>query len=138
MANFLDTSADVDQRLGEFSARVFRVEAHLRRGERRAARAQLDGFLEEIDAFSREMELPLETIIVGAQLGFFSGGSLLRGRIPGAMIGAAAGWLYGQHSLQNHRLFLEEILTRVEELYRELFIAEQAELDRRIHEATES
>ena len=127
MANFLDTSADTENRLGEYSSRLFRIEAHLRRGEKRAARAQLDGFLDELEVFAGEMELPLETMIVGAQLGFFSGGSLLRGRVPGAILGLAAGWLYGQQTTVHHRIYLDEIVDRVASLYEVLLEAEASD-----------
>lgn len=137
MANFLDTSTEREQRLGEYAGRLFRVEAHLRRGERRAARARLDGFLDELDTFAVEMQLPLETIVVGAQLGFFSGAPLIRGRIPAALIGAGAGWLYGQYTVQHHREFLDQIIDRAAELYDQLHEAERAELDARVQAASQ-
>ena len=120
MGNFIDTAADFEHRLGELSAALFRVESHMRRKEFRAATALLETMLDEFEQLSKDMELPLETVVVGAQLGFFSGGSLIRGRIPGALLGATAGWLYGQHMLQKHRLFLNELLSRVEEIHKEL------------------
>lgn len=109
MANFLDSTAEVEARIREYAARLHTIEAHVRRGERRAARARLDGFLEELIDFANEVELPVETMIVGAQLGFFSGGELLRGRLPATVIGMAAGWLYGQQTMRRSRLALEEI-----------------------------
>ena len=126
MANFLDSSTDNERRIGEYTTRLFRIESHIRRGERRAARAQLNGMLDELDLLAREMELPLETIVVGAQLGFFSGGSLMRGRVPGAVIGAMAGWLYGQHNQQQFRRLIMELVERVAELYITLEAAERA------------
>jgi len=113
MANFLDSTAEIGNRLSEYASRLQVVEAHLRRGERRAARARLDGLLEELVEFARDVELPVETIVVGAQLGFFSGGELFRGRIPGALLGAAAGWLYGQQVLRGHREAIEALAERV-------------------------
>ena len=113
MANFLDSTADIDLRLNEYRSRLARIEAHLRRGEKRAARARLEGFLEELIDFAREIELPLETIVVGSQVGFFTGGEFFRGRLPGAIIGAVAGWLYGQQVLQRHRLMLEVLAENV-------------------------
>lgn len=123
MGNFIDTAADFEHRLGELSARLFRIESHLRRKEFRAARALVEGMLDEFEQLDRDMQLPLETIVVGAQLGFFSGGSVLRGRIPGTLIGAAAGWLYGQQALQKHRRFMGELFGRVEEIYAQLRVA---------------
>lgn len=112
MANFLDVTADIDLRLNEYGARLARIEAHMRRGETRAARARLTGLLQELVDFAREVELPLETVVVGAQLGFFSGGAIFRGRLPGALLGAVTGWLYGQQVLQRHRLMLEAIVEK--------------------------
>lgn len=120
MGNFIDTAADFEHRLGELSATLFRVESHIRREEFRAATALVNTMLDEFEQLSQDMELPLETVVVGAQLGFFSGGSLFRGRLPGALIGATAGWLYGQHMLQKHRIFLNELLSRVEEIHKQL------------------
>lgn len=138
MANFLNTSADTEQRLGEYAGRLFRVEAHIRKGEMRAARARLDGFVDELDAFAVEMELPLETVVVGAQLGFFSGSPLIRGRLPAALVGATAGWLFGQHVIQRHRIFLDQLVDRTSELYEVLFQAERAELEARMEAAAKN
>lgn len=113
MANFLDATAEIELRLNDYALRLGRIDAHLRRGEKRAARAQLDGFLEELVEFAREIELPLETIVVGAQLGFFSGGELLRGRLPGAVVGGLAGWLYGQQVMRRHLTALEALAEKV-------------------------
>lgn len=113
MANFLDATAEIEQRIHEYELRLTRIAAHLQRGEKRAARARLSGLLEELVAFSQELELPLETIVVGAQLGFFSGGELFRGRLPGTLIGAAAGWLYGQQVMQRHRIAVEMLAEKV-------------------------
>ena len=113
MANFLEATAQIEERIDEYLRRLERIDAHMRRGERRAAAAQLDGFLEELIDFARELEMPLETMVIGAQLGFFSGGEFLRGRIPGAVLGVAAGWLYGQQVMQRHRLAIEELAEAV-------------------------
>ena len=113
MANFLDATAELELRLREYADRLSTIEAHLRRGEKRAARARLEGFLEELVDFARDVELPLDSIVVGAQLGFFSGGTLLRGRLPGALVGALAGWMYGQQAMQQHRKALEQLAERV-------------------------
>lgn len=113
MANFLDATAELELRLREYADRLATIEAHLRRGEKRAARARLSGFLEELVEFAREVELPLDSIVVGAQLGFFSGGTLFRGRVPGALMGAVAGWMYGQQAMRQHRKALEQLAERV-------------------------
>lgn len=113
MANFLDATAEIELRINDYALRLGRIDAHVRRGERRAATAQLSGFLEELVEFAREIELPLETIVVGSQLGFFSGGELFRGRLPGALLGAAAGWLYGQQVMQRHRIAIQAMAEKV-------------------------
>jgi hypothetical protein len=116
MANFLESSAHTDRQVTDFAQRLFRIEAHIRRGERRAARAQLEGFLVDLAHFTEDIEFPLETVIIGAQLGFFSGGGALRGRLPGALLGAVAGWLYGQQSALAYQRDIEAIVVRVGEL----------------------
>lgn len=123
MASFLETSAQTDRQVTEFAQRLFRIEAHIRRGERRAARAQLQGFLRDLARFTEEIEFPVETVIIGAQLGFFSGGSV-RGRLPGAILGGIAGWLYGQQAALSHHRDIETIVVRVAELAMMLDIAD--------------
>lgn len=113
MANFLDATAEIELRLSDYAVRLARIDAHVRRGDQRAARGELHGFLEELIDFSDELKLPLETVVVGAQLGFFSGGRILRGRLPGAVLGAAAGWLYGQQVMQRHRRAVEQLAEKV-------------------------
>jgi hypothetical protein len=121
MSNFLKKQSQVEERLGEYANRILRIEAHLNRGEHRAARARLNGLLDELEDFLDELEFPIETTIIGVQLGFFSGkGSLLRGRLPAAVIGGAAGWLYGQSSAQAYCRRVFELLERVEQLHGEL------------------
>ena len=56
MANFIALSKNHKQRVDELAARLTRVEIHIRRGERRAARARLIGFYEEADALLGELE----------------------------------------------------------------------------------
>ncbi len=115
MANFLESSAHTDRQVTDFAQRLFRIEAHIRRGEKRAAKAQLEGFLLDLAQFTEEIEVPIEAMIIGAQLGFFSGGGV-RGRLPAAVLGAMAGWLYGQQSALSYQRDLEAIVVRVGEL----------------------
>jgi hypothetical protein len=117
MSNFLKLTSEIENRLGHYATRLFRIEAHLRQGEIRAARKRLEGFDRELEQFERDLEFPFETTLIGAQLGFFSGkGSLLRGRLPGAAIGAMAGWLYGQSTVCEYRDALEQLKLRVHAL----------------------
>ena len=117
MANFLKRRGQIEQRLGQYATRLFRVEAHIRRGEVRAARKRLEGLLEDIEQFERDVQFPAELTIVGAQIGFFSGkGHLFRGRLPAALMGAAAGWLYGQSTACEYQEAIDEVKSRVETL----------------------
>jgi hypothetical protein len=117
MANFLKRRGQIEQRLGQYATRLFRVEAHIRQGEVRAARKRLEGLLEDIEQFERDVKFPAELTIVGAQLGFFSGkGHLLRGRLPAALLGATAGWLYGQSTACEYQDAIDEVKSRVEML----------------------
>ncbi|MFW5966570.1 MAG: hypothetical protein ACOCV2_03575 [Persicimonas sp.] len=113
MSNFLKLNAQIEGRIGQYATRLLRVEAHLRRGEKRAALARLDGLYDEIEEYMRELEFPTEMVLVGAQIGLLSGkGSFVRGRLPGALIGAVAGWMYGQSSTTKHHRQLAEIAQR--------------------------
>jgi hypothetical protein len=128
MANFLKLNARTEQRIGEYATRLLRVEAHVRRGETRAAAARLVGFKEEVVSFMRELEFPLEMTIIGSQLGFFSGkGSFLTGRLPGAIVGGLAGWLFGQSQTAGHHRYLADIYQRVDMIERGLIAEAQEE-----------
>lgn len=128
MANFLKLTSQVENRLGHYATRLFRIEAHLRRDETRAATRRLEGFSEELEQFQRDIEFPLEMMIVGAQLGFFSGkGALVRGRIPGAIFGTIAGWFYGQSTACSYREAIDELQIRVEALEAELLDGDDSE-----------
>jgi hypothetical protein len=130
MANFLKLTSQTESRLGQYATRLFRVEAHLRQGEKRAARRRLEGFAEELEEFERELEFPLEMMIVGGQLGFFSGkGSILRGRIPGAILGTVAGWFFGQSTACSYREAIDELKMRVRVLEIELLKQSQEEAE---------
>jgi gas vesicle protein len=130
MANFLKLNARTEQRIGEYATRLLRIEAHIRRGEKRAAAARLVGFRQEIAKFMHELEFPLEMTIIGSQLGFFSGkGSFLTGRLPGAIVGAMAGWLFGQSQTSGHHRYLVEIYQRVDMLEQALIADAQADRD---------
>lgn len=130
MANFLKLTSQIENRLGHYATRLFRIEAHLRQGDTRAARRRLKGFSDELEEFERDLEFPLEMMIVGGQLGFFSGkGSLLRGRIPGAIFGTIAGWFYGQSTACSYGDAIDELRIRVEVLEKELLDDESGETD---------
>ena len=121
MANFLKMTSEIENRLGHYATRLFRIEAHLRQGERRAASRRLEGFYEELQQFEQDIEFPFEMMIVGAQLGFFSGkGSIVRGRIPGAIFGTVAGWFFGQSTAASYRDAIDELKLRVHALELEL------------------
>lgn len=127
MSNFMTWNNRIEMRLGEYAMRLFQVEAHLRRGERRAALARLRGLAEELEAFGRENDFPAAAVLIGAQLGLMSGGDAwLRGRLPAAVVGAAAGWLAG-HSLSNkHRRQLIDMIERAWLLEHHILTSEYA------------
>ncbi|MFB6375362.1 MAG: hypothetical protein ABEN55_20080 [Bradymonadaceae bacterium] len=114
MSNFLKLASQIENRLGHYATRLFRVEAHLRQGETRAARQRLDGFLEELEDFEQDVEFPFEMTIVGTQVGFLSGkGSILRGRLPAALLGGVMGWLFGHSTASSYRDAIQELKLRV-------------------------
>lgn len=114
MSNFLKFASQVENRIGHYATRLFRIEAHLRQGETRAARQRLDGFLDELEDFENDLEFPFEMTIVGTQVGFLSGkGSILRGRIPAALLGGVLGWLFGQSTAHTYRDAIQELKLRV-------------------------
>ena len=111
MTNFLEMTTHHLDRVAHHAARLHRVEIHLKRGEKRAARAQLQGMLYELQMSERELELPLEFILAGANLGFFSGkGDLIRGRLVAGLLGASVGWLVGQASVMDIRKDVHELM----------------------------
>lgn len=92
-----------EQRLGEASREILRIEAHLRRGEERAAKARIDGVRAQLKALRSDAETPMRLTLMGLQLGITSGGSWLRGRAPAAILIGAAGWMVGQAMADKHR-----------------------------------
>ncbi len=115
MANFLKLTSQVETRLGEYATRLLRVEAHVRQGDLRAATHRLEGFVQELEEFERDLEFPFEMVLVGTQLGFLAGkGSWLRGRLPAALIGGAAGWLFGQSTAHTYKQTIEELKLRAQ------------------------
>ena len=125
VANFIALSNNHKQRVDELASRLTRVEIHIRRGEKRAARARLIGFYEEADQLLGELELPLDFVIAGANLGVLSGkGSWLRGRLPALVLGATAGWMAGQASVMKSRRYIEDLVIHSQQLE---ILMEQAE-----------
>ncbi len=117
MSNFLKLTSQIENQLGQFATRLLRIEAHVRQGDLRAATHRLDGFFQELDEFEDDMEFPIELVVVGSQLGFLSGnGSWVRGRIPAALIGGAAGWLFGQSAAHEYRETIQELKLRAQAL----------------------
>lgn len=111
MTSFLALASQQDHRVEHYAARLYRIEIHLRRNERRAARAQLDHMALELQDLERDLELPFEFILAGANLGLLSGkGSSLRGRLPATLFGVAAGWLFGQAATMDRRRLVRELL----------------------------
>ncbi len=117
MANLQKPVRQMEQRLGELSREVLRIEAHLRRGEERAASARIDGVRQSLAALRGDVDTPMQLTIVGAQLGLMSGkGSWLRGRLPCALVCAVGGWMYGQSLLNGQRREIEQLADHVDYL----------------------
>jgi hypothetical protein len=117
MSNFLKLTSQIENQLGQFATRLLRIEAHVRQGDLRAATHRLDGFFQELDEFEDDIEFPIELVVVGSQLGFLSGGgSWIRGRIPAALVGGAAGWLFGQSAAHEYRETIQELKLRAQAL----------------------
>lgn len=111
----------MEQRLGDLSREILRIEAHLRRGEARAASARIDGVRDRLQGLRQEVDTPLQLTLVGAQLGLLSGGgSWLRGRLPAALLGGVGGWMYGQSVLLGHHRELDQLADHVDYLDEQL------------------
>lgn len=117
MANFITLSKSYQSRIDELAAQLTRVEIHVRRKERRAAKARLQLLYQDMEMVLNELSMPLDFIIAGANLGLISGrGSFLRGRLPAIGFGVVAGWMAGQAAVLKQRHFAEAILERALEL----------------------
>lgn len=127
MANFYQSQLALNQSLHELAQRLYRIEATLYRGELRPAAALLDSLSSELETLQNDLIFPLNTVLAGTQLGFLSGGPL-RGRIPGACVGALIGWLYGQSQAQHSLKSVQLLFDRAEEL-RLLLEVQSAKLD---------
>ncbi|RDV39243.1 hypothetical protein DV096_01320 [Bradymonadaceae bacterium TMQ3] len=121
MPNFQGPLQQLESELGGLSRELIRVEAHMRRGELRAARARLGGLQAQLELSSSNASTANQLAVIGAQVGLMSGGSdWLRGRLPAALICAAGGWLYGQSVLESRRRELRELRAHTEALATEL------------------
>ncbi len=110
MADLQKPIRQMEQRLGEVSREILRIEAHLRRGESRAAGARIAGARDQLRSLRGESDTPLQLLVVGSQLGLLSGGgSWLRGRLPAALLCGVGGWMYGQSILADHQRELEQL-----------------------------
>lgn len=109
MPDLQKTVRQVEERLGELSREILRIEAHVRRGEQRAALARIRGARHQLSTFQGDRETAMQVALVGAQMGLLSGGDWLKGRLPAALIGGLGGWLYGQSITSNQRAELQEL-----------------------------
>lgn len=117
MADLQKPIRQMEQRLGDVSREILRIEAHLRRGEHRAASARIEGARAQLSSLRKESGAPLQLMVVGSQLGLLSGkGSWLRGRIPAAIVCGVGGWMYGQSILSGHHRELEQLWDHVDYL----------------------
>ena len=121
MPDLQKPARQMEQRLGEVSRELLRIEAHLRRGESRATAARIDGLRDHLQSVKRELDVPLQLTAVGAQMGALAGGgSWLRGRLPAALLGAVGGWMYGQTLLMSHHREIAELEDHLNYLESEL------------------
>lgn len=117
MPNIRGPLQQLESELGGLSREIIRVEAHMRRGEWRAARARLGGLRAQLDMSDANASAANQLTVIGAQIGLMSGGSdWLRGRLPAALLCAAGGWLYGQSMLESQRRELRELRAHAEAL----------------------
>lgn len=116
MADLQKPIRQMEQRLGDVSREILRIEAHIRRGESRAARARIDGVRQQLMSLHGQSDTALQLTMVGAQLGILSGGTWLRGRIPAAILCGIGGWMYGQSLLQGQRREVAQLAAHVEYL----------------------
>ena len=111
----------LEQRLGDVSREILRIESHLRRGEHRAATARIDGVRQRLNSLREELDTPMQLTVVGFQLGLLSGGgSWLRGRLPAALLGGIGGWMYGQSALLEHHREIEHLADHLSYLEEQL------------------
>ncbi|RAL23580.1 hypothetical protein DL240_05320 [Lujinxingia litoralis] len=114
MANLRGPIQQLENELGALSRELVRVEAHIRRGEFRAARARLSGLRTQLELSEDSSGPANQLAVIGAQVGLMSGGSdWLRGRLPAALLCAAGGWLYGQSLLEGRRREMAELRAHV-------------------------
>lgn len=117
MANLRGPLQQLENELGALSRELIRVEAHIRRGEMRAARARLGGLRAQLDMSETNSGAANQITVIAAQLGLMSGGSeWLRGRLPAALLFGVGGWLYGQSIIESRRRELRELRTHAEAL----------------------
>lgn len=105
-----------EERLGEVSREILRIESHIRRGEMRAATARIQGARAQLQALQADRETSMQLAIVGAQMGLLSGGDWLRGRLPAALICGIGGWMYGQSLSNSQSEELEEMEAHLDRL----------------------
>lgn len=127
MADLQKPIRQMEQRMGDISREVLRIEAHLRRRELRAARARIDGVRQQLLALHKGSDGAMQLTLVGAQLGFLSGGDWLRGRLPAALLGGLGGWMYGQSLLTKQRHEIEHLAAHVAYLEEQLHRAADAD-----------
>lgn len=114
MADLQKPIRQLQQQVGDASREILRIEAHIRRGELRAASARIDGVRRQLAGLKSHSDTALQLAAVGAQLGLLSGGgSWLRGRIPAALLCAAGGWMFGQSMLLDVEREIDALLDHV-------------------------
>lgn len=121
----------MEQQIGKVSREILRIEAHIRRGEQRAAEARIDGVRDQLGSLVNQSDAPLQMTVLGAQLGLMSGkGSWLRGRLPAALVCGIGGWMYGQSVVLGHRRDVRELAEHLDVLEEQLETDHNSESER--------
>ena len=119
MPDLQANSRQLDEQIGAIAQELLRIEAHLRRGESRAASARIGGARQQLSALRSDASAVFQSMLGGARLGLMAGTPRwLRGRLPATVIGAIGGWMYGQSvQLEHQRTFdqLDEHIDFLEE-----------------------
>lgn len=128
MADLQKPIRQIQQRIGEASRDILRVEAHIRRGEPRAARARIQKVRNDLQSLREHSDTPLQLAMIGAQMGLMSaGGSWLRGRVPAALVCGVGGWMYGHSMLLDYRREIDQLAEHVDFLHRQVDEAREAD-----------
>ena len=120
--NFYSVCGEDDQQLRELDQFLRRIEAHVRKKNFRAARAEYTFFLHEVERFAEKLEAPYAYMLIGAQMGLLSGrNSILQSYLPCSLLGSVCGWMIGHMTMTWQRQALHAMLDRMAQLQEEIW-----------------